>query len=364
MLRVAIVGCGKVADKHITQVMRLGGAQIVAVCDREELMASQLAERFGVPRAFSDVAELLTSCHPNIVHITTPPASHFAIAKQCMEAGCHVYVEKPFTVSAEEALQLVNISQSTGMKMTVGNETQFTPVACEMRRLVRSGYLGGPPVHMESIYCYEFGDERYARAVLGDRNHWVRKLPGGLLQNIISHGIGKIVEFMPGTPRLVLSHGFTSSFLKSMGETGIRDELRLILADDMQTTAYFTFSSQIRPALHQFRMCGPKNSLLADHDHQVLTRVPQNQKSYLNQFLPPFRLARQYAGGGRQNIRRFFTGELHAEAGINALIGQFYRAIAGDAELPIPYEDILKTATIMDRVFKSFKPGSNPGEDT
>ena len=58
-----------------------------------------------------------------------------------------------------------------------------------MRALVGRGYLGGAPVHMESYYCYDLTQPGYARALLGDKQHWVRRLPGKLLQNIISHGI-------------------------------------------------------------------------------------------------------------------------------------------------------------------------------
>ena len=63
-------------------------------------MARQLAERFAIPECFSDVQEMLRPCRPDVVHITTPPQSHFPLAKQCLEAGSHVYLEKPFTVTA------------------------------------------------------------------------------------------------------------------------------------------------------------------------------------------------------------------------------------------------------------------------
>src|SRR2546422_7053055 len=106
-LRVAIVGCGKIADVHAEQIRRLAGCDIVAVCDREELMARQLAERFKVERYFDDLGRLLEESRPHVVHITTPPQSHFAIARQCLERGCHVYVEKPFTLDAREAEELV-----------------------------------------------------------------------------------------------------------------------------------------------------------------------------------------------------------------------------------------------------------------
>ena len=64
-----------------------------------------------------------------------------------------------------------------------------------MRKLVKSGYLGRAPVHMESYYCYELGDIRLCGALLGDKQHWVRRFPGKLLHNIISHGIAELRSF-------------------------------------------------------------------------------------------------------------------------------------------------------------------------
>jgi len=88
----------------------------------------------------------------------------------------------------------------------------------------------------------------------------VRSLPGKLLQNIISHGIARIAEFWEGDTPRVIAHGFVSPVLKQIGEHDIIDELRVILSDDKGTTAYFTFSSQMRPSLHQFRIYGRRTA--------------------------------------------------------------------------------------------------------
>src|SRR5262249_58463040 len=107
-----------------------------------------------------------------------------------------VYVEKPFTLTAREAQSLISCATEKGLKVTAGHDDQFTHVARRMRALVSDGYLGGPPVHMESYYCYDLTQPGYARALLGDKQHWVRRLPGKLLHNIISHGIARIAEFL------------------------------------------------------------------------------------------------------------------------------------------------------------------------
>ena len=117
MLKVAIVGCGKIADAHAAVIQRIKGCEIVGVCDREPLMANQFQERFPVGKCFSELAQLLTEATPDVVHITTPPASHFEIAKFCVEHGCHVYVEKPFTLNADQAQQLVDLAGEKGSSL-------------------------------------------------------------------------------------------------------------------------------------------------------------------------------------------------------------------------------------------------------
>ena len=136
MIKVGIIGCGKIADLHVAQIKKILGCQIVAVCDREALMAKQLYERYQIPYYFDDVKTLLDSTKPDIIHITTPPQSHFKLGKLCLEAGCNVYIEKPFTLTTEEAKQLIESAVKKNLKITVGHNAQFSPVAIRMRDLI------------------------------------------------------------------------------------------------------------------------------------------------------------------------------------------------------------------------------------
>jgi predicted dehydrogenase len=356
MLKVAIVGCGKIADAHATQILRVGGCEIVGVCDREPLMARQLYERFPIKAHFGGVTELLREARPDVIHITTPPESHFEIARLCLEHGCHVYVEKPFTVDAEQAQRLLSLAVQRGIKVTAGHNYQFSHAARRLRALVHGGYLGGPPVHMESHYGYNLGDPSYARALLGDRQHWVRRLPGKLLHNIISHGVARIAEFLTGDDPQVIAHGFVSPLLKGIGETEIVDELRVIINDSERTTAYFTFSSQLRPSLHEFRVYGPKNGLALDQNHEVVLLLRGAKfKSYADHFIPPVMFAKQYLGNLLGNVRLFLANDFQMDAGMKVLIEFFYRSIREDRPLPIPYREILLTAKIMDAIFDQLR---------
>jgi len=106
MLKVAIVGCGKIADAHASMIQWIKDCEIVGVCDQEELMARQLAERFGVKRHFTDVNELMSSIQPDVVHITTPPKSHFEIATSCLESASELsHSQSRIANSQKERLQ-------------------------------------------------------------------------------------------------------------------------------------------------------------------------------------------------------------------------------------------------------------------
>jgi predicted dehydrogenase len=355
MIKTAIVGCGKIADDHASQLQRIKNCEIVAVCDREPLMARQLYERFRVKRYFTDLTELLSGARPDVVHITTPPESHFDIAKQCLEWGCHVYVEKPFTILEDEAKRLITLANNRRLKVTVGHDDQFRHVARRMRALVQNGFLGDGPVHMESYYCYELGSLGYAGAILGDKRHWVRRLPGKLFHNIISHGIARIAEFLTSETPQVRAYAFMSPFLKSMGESEILDELRVIIYEEGRT-AYFTFSSQMRPSLHQFRVYGPKNGLILDQDQETLIRLRGTRfKSYLEKFASPLIFAKQYFENVVINLATFLASDFHMKSGMKYLIENFYHSIERDSPPPIPYREILVTARIMDGIFAQLK---------
>jgi predicted dehydrogenase len=365
MIRVGIVGCGKMADQHAVQIRRIPSAEIVGVCDAEQLMARQMCERWNVGRHFTTVQEMLDAVKPDVVHITTPPQSHFGLGKACLQAGCNVYMEKPFTLTTPEAEELIRIANESGLKIIAGHNAQFTHAMIRMRELIKNGYLGGKPVHIESIYCYSFGDESYAKALLGDSEHWVRTLPGSLLQNIISHGISKIAEFLTGDNPLVIAHGFTSQFLKNIGQGDITDEVRVIIRDDASTTAYFTFSSQISPALHQFRLYGSKNSLIVDDDHQILIKEDgKDRKSYLQYFIPPVGFAKQYIENLGGNFLKFIKKDFHLpfDAGLKVLIESFYHSVLSDAPLPLSYREILLTSKIMDDIFVQVKSQREAGK--
>ena len=95
MLKVGIIGCGKMADQHATQIQKIPGVEIIAVCDKETLMAQDLSERLNIRRHFTGVEEMLQTVKLDVVHITTPPQSHHTLAKLCLESGAMFTLKNP-----------------------------------------------------------------------------------------------------------------------------------------------------------------------------------------------------------------------------------------------------------------------------
>jgi predicted dehydrogenase len=328
-------------------------------------MADQLAERFQVPNSFDDVDHLLKETSPHVVHITTPPQSHFELAGKCLAAGCHVYVEKPFSVNFAEAQSMIAFAEQKNLRLTAGHNVQFSPEMLRMREIVSSGGIG-EPLHIESTFSYRLSDPSYVRALLGDDSHWVRRLPGQLLQNVISHGIAKIAEFFDTSEVTVQAHGFTSSVLVQAGENGIIDELRVLISDRQNRTAYFTFTTQINPPVQELRVFGSKGAIIVDNLHRTtvhLTRSNSDLKSYLNFFVPPVNLACSYGRNFLQNVAAFLKSDFHADASMKNLIERFYRSIQFGDPLPISYREILVTAAIMDEIFGQLRSHRENGSD-
>jgi predicted dehydrogenase len=356
VLRVAIVGCGKIADQHVQAIHRISDSTIVAVCDRELLMARQLGERFGIGDCFCELEDMLRTVKPDVVHITTPPQGHLALARKCLEFGSHVYLEKPFTVTAPEAESVINLAQARGLKVTAGHNYQFTLEMMRMRDLVGEGFLKGSPLHMESYWSYDLGDTSYVAPVVGNREHWVRQLPGQLLHNLISHGVARLAEFLDDDVTEICATADQSPRMRALGGGEVLDELRVLLRDCKGTTALFSFSTQIK-GVNQFRVYGPENSMIADIITGSLVRNrSRSYQSYLTYFVPSFRSGIEYLRNAFRNVNDFLAKRLYQDFGMKELIERFHISIRHGGAVPIPYREIILTARIMDEVFRQVYP--------
>jgi predicted dehydrogenase len=354
-LRIAIVGCGKIADGHVEEIRKLPDqATLVAVCDREREMARQLAIRQNIDGVYDDFDAMLGKEKPDVVHIATPPQVHLFLAKRAIDAGAHVLVEKPLTLNYGDSKTLVEYAEKANKKVCIGYGYHFEPPAQTLRDMLAKGELG-EIVHLEAFYGYNL-DGAFAQALLGDPNHFVHSMPGALLQNTLDHPISKITEFLPDARPNVSATGFVRRKAR-FGDIrdALVDEARILIKGE-RTTAYVTFSAHVRPVHHFLRVYGSKNTAHVDYNNRTCTlEIAGTLPSALGRLVPAFQSAASYAKEGVKNMSRFAKSEFQFFVGFQELFRQFYSAISSGTPLPISHQDILKTSWILDEIFSQVK---------
>ena len=347
-LKIALVGCGKAADLHVSEIGKLLSVQLVAVCDSEPLMAEQLAVRYGIAKPYSDFDAMLSAERPDVVHITTPPNSHLSLAIQALDAGCHVMVEKPLALDAAQAGQLLAHATKCERKLTVGYTYYFDPIVQKLRSFVQEGVMG-EAVHLESFFGYNLKGP-FGTPIFADSEHWVHKLPGGLLQNVLDHLLNKIIEFVPDENPSVSVRSWQGSRDLPHIDYELLDELRVMVAGE-KVSANAVFSSHARPVRHALVFHGTRNTAHLDFISGTITLQPNSSlPGVLGRLANPFQQSWQHFRQGGKNIWRFARSDYQSFAGFQALIAAFYQSILQDTPPPIAYREILRVSTLMDEV--------------
>src|SRR5262249_51266699 len=109
-LKSVLIGCGNIARVHLNALCELENVQVAAVCDISPAKAEATAERFAIEKWYTSYSEMLANIHPDLVHITTPPSSHFPIAKSCLAAGLNVFCEKPIVANYKDFAELKQLA--------------------------------------------------------------------------------------------------------------------------------------------------------------------------------------------------------------------------------------------------------------
>jgi len=141
-VRVAVIGAGFMGGVH-TEALRRAGCDVVGVLGVSPEESRSFAERTGVAKAYSSLAELLGDAAVDSIHIGTPNRLHFAMAKAGLEAGKHVLCEKPLAMNSKETSELVALAKKhKNLAAGVNYNIRFYPLAIEARERIRSGSLG------------------------------------------------------------------------------------------------------------------------------------------------------------------------------------------------------------------------------
>jgi predicted dehydrogenase len=140
-VRIGVIGVGFGARAHIP-AYQLEGLEVVAVCASREERAKEAAERFGIPRSFTDYHEMLRMDGLDAVSVVGPRPLHYDMTNAVLEAGKHVICEKPFTTRLDEARKLWKKAEELGVTAMVAHEFRFSPARARVKELLDEGYVG------------------------------------------------------------------------------------------------------------------------------------------------------------------------------------------------------------------------------
>ncbi len=124
--------------------LRNAGFDVVAMVGRDAERTGRRAERLGVPRACTSLAEALALPGVEVVSVASPPASHAELAVEAAEAGRHVICEKPFAIDGEEARRMRDAAARAGVVALVGHEFRFAEDRATVRDAIAAGLIGVP----------------------------------------------------------------------------------------------------------------------------------------------------------------------------------------------------------------------------
>jgi predicted dehydrogenase len=141
-IRTAIFGTGFMGRVHLEAVRRLEFVEAAAIAGRNVEAARHLGAGFFIPTIATDYRDVLRDPAIDAVHICTPNAQHFPMAKDALQAGKHVICEKPLATNVEEGEELVSLAAGQGLRNCVCHNLRFYPMVQQMRRLCEAGDLG------------------------------------------------------------------------------------------------------------------------------------------------------------------------------------------------------------------------------
>jgi predicted dehydrogenase len=331
-VKAALIGAGQIARQHLTCLKTLPGIELAAVCDLSPATAEAAAERYGIQAWFTDHRAMLDKARPDVVHVTTPPTSHFQLALDSFDAGAHVIVEKPATSTFEELKTLVRRAQEVGRHLVEDHNYVFNNGPQEILRRIEAGQFGAV-THVEVLICLDIlGPEGVA-----DPNspHPALTLAGGAIADFLPH-LASLAHLFVGPHR-----NAQTVWTKRKPSILPFDEFRAVV-DAERGTAALGFSSNSQPDAFWLRVYGERMQATANLFETRLTfDGPRNVPKPLRPFFSGLEEGKNIRRAALATLLRKFKGP-GAYEGLWELLARTYRALGDGSALPVTAGHVLE----------------------
>ncbi|MGA2403208.1 MAG: Gfo/Idh/MocA family oxidoreductase [Syntrophobacteraceae bacterium] len=195
MIRVGIVGFGYWGPNIARNFNGIEGCRVVRICDRNEDALKRAQRTYPDLEITSDLHALVAAPDIDAIAVVTPVSTHFDVAKKALQNGKHIFVEKPFTATTAQALELIELAERRNLKIMVDHTFLFTGAVRKIKELVDEGVLG-------QIYYYDS-----TRVNLGLFQHDVN-----VIWDLAPHDISIMDHVITAKPEAVVATGMNHFF--------------------------------------------------------------------------------------------------------------------------------------------------------
>jgi len=324
-INVAVVGCGEVANSHFKAWNKVSSAKVVAVSDLNENLAKNAVEKWKIPRYYTSMTELLKLEKVDVVDLCTPPQTHAPLAIEVMNSGTNVIIEKPMTMTPEDAEKIVECQKRTGVKAGVIHNWLFESPIVQAKSIVESGQLGEVyNVEVEAISTKE-------DSMVANKDHWCHRLPGGRFSEMLAHPIYLVRHFLG-------EFEVDNVFVSKIGDYPwmVSDELVATFKVGNKFGRVYASFNAPRDAIY-VDLYGSKGILKIDIINATVNFLPGRKVSRFGKGADSLRQATQLAGSTIKNVARVGSGRWLD--GHEMYINQFAECLIKDTEPPVTVEE-------------------------
>lgn len=190
MIRVGVIGYGYWGPNIVRNLQGLDSTKVEMVCDSSSSALARVRKAYPGIRTVQDSRDLLQSPDVDAVAVITPVWTHYELAKEALENGKHVFIEKPFTSNSDQAKELIDLAARKGLTIMVDHTFLFTGAVRKIRQLVENGSLG-------DLYYYDS-----LRVNLGLFQHDV-----SVIWDLAPHDLSIMDYLIKGEPEAVVATG-------------------------------------------------------------------------------------------------------------------------------------------------------------
>jgi predicted dehydrogenase len=270
-----IIGCGNVTEKKSGPAFnKVPDSKLIAVMRRNAEKAADYASRHNVPKWYTDAQELIDDPEINSIYIATPPSSHMDYALAALKAGKNVYIEKPVTLNAYEAMTIAEAAKSCNGKVAIAHYRRAQPMFLYVKDLLDTGAIGN--VRTVQIKMWQ---SLRPQLITQTADNW-RINPalsgGGYFHDLSPHQLDLMLYFF-GEPEY-----YNGRALNQSGYYGCDDNVsgQIIFKNKVVVNGNWSFNVSDAERIDQCHIVGSEGSIsFPVFGHDVTVRIGADEKN-------------------------------------------------------------------------------------